>query len=258
MNEIKRWMNSNFLKLNATKTQLKLFRPNKISLPFLLNFDGETLDHVNEINLLGVRIANDLDFKPFINKKVKTCNFKLRNLWHIRDTLTHKTRVTLVTSTIISNLDYCNSLLICSSGKDIKPLQLTLNRAVRFICGINSFTHITPYLKKLHFLPIFYRIEFKSCLLCFKIFHELAPQYLQDEFVKFRHSTTTALRTETRYVRDEFMFENQLSSHKRETIYQTMKKRWNKLPLKIRKIKKEHMDQFKAQLKTYLFIQAFP
>ena len=91
------------------------------------------IETVNEFKLLGVTITDNLDLKKFVSKKVQTCNFKLRNLWHIREGLNFKSRVTMVTNLIISTLDYCNSILAGANGGTIRPLQLMLNRAVRFI-----------------------------------------------------------------------------------------------------------------------------
>ena len=132
--------------------------------------------------------------KKFIQRKVQVCNFKLGNLVFIQNSIPFKIRITLVTNLILSNLDYCNSLLACSNENALKPLRLVLNRAVRFIFNLRKRTHITHFLKRLHFLPIQYRIIFKTCLLAFKIFHGMAPEYLQSKFAKFVRTTTSNLR----------------------------------------------------------------
>ena len=102
-----------------------------------------------------------MDFSSFISKKVQVCSFHLRNLAHIRKSLPHTARVILVTNLILSTLDYCNSLLIGATNKDILPLQRVLNRAVRLIFDLKKRDHITPYLFKLHFLPVKFRIQYK-------------------------------------------------------------------------------------------------
>ena len=43
---------------------------------------------------------------------------------------------------------------------------------------IPKFTHITPVLWELHWLPVKFRVEFKIALLVFKTLNGLAPQYL--------------------------------------------------------------------------------
>ena len=157
----------------------------------------------------------------------------------------------MVTNLIISQLDYCNSILICAKKKDIKPLQLALNRAIRFIFYIDRRSHITPFLKKLHILPIEYRIKYKSCLISYKIFHKLAPPYLIEQFPTFEPSTSISLRIGPG--RDTSMFQLDLS--KRETIYSKLKSEWNKLPYDLRM--SNNLNLFKTKLKSHFFSMAF-
>ena len=187
-------------------------------------------------------------------KKVRSCNYKLRNLWHIRNCLPLNSRVIMVTNLIISNLDYSNSLLACASDKTIKPLQVILNKAMRFIFNIPPHSHTTPYLRQLHILPIKYRIKFKITFIAFKIFNKTAPAYLSDDFNKYSQTTEMNLRRGTG--RDEFMFCVSIPPHKRDTLHYKIKTEWNSLPLNIRKIKT--ISSFKTMLKTHLFRLAFP
>ena len=78
LQEIKTWMDTNYLKLNTGKTQLKLFRPNKAtSLPIQLNFCGDQIELSDEVNILGVKLTNNLDLNAFVSKKVQVCSFHL-------------------------------------------------------------------------------------------------------------------------------------------------------------------------------------
>ena len=58
-----------------------------------------------------------------------------------------------------------------------------------FFC-FHKFTHITPVLKQLHWLPVVERIKFKILLLTWKIVHGFAPHYFDDlisEYVPSRN-----------------------------------------------------------------------
>ena len=250
---MKLWMDKVYQKLNTNKTQLKFFKPETANISFELKFEDTILESTDEINLLGVRISNNLDLKQFVAKKVQACNFKLRNLSFIKDGLTFKTKILMVTNLILSNLDYCNSVLAGVPKKLIKPLQLILNRATRFIFNLTRRTHIKPFLKKLHFLPIQFRINFKLCLLAFKIYHGTAPEYLIMKFIKYIPTTTINLRIGPG--RDTYMFQNNFPPHKKSTICDQIKQEWNSLPLYIRQI--NTINTFKSQLKAHFFTEAF-
>ena len=253
--EIKTWMDQNYLKLNTKKTQLKVFKPNNTNIRFNLKFCSDEIVETKEITILGVKYRNNINFDSFVSKKVQVCNFQLRNLYHIRDSLPLKCRITLITNTILTHLDYCNSILISSDKKTIRPLNLILNKAIRFIFNLNIRTHITPYLKQLHILPIKYRILFKTSLICFKIFYRLSPRHFGENFQRFVRVGNINLRTESG--RDKYTFKmDDTPANEKETIYYKMKKEWNSLPISIRKI--ENIKFFKPQLKAHLFRQAFP
>ena len=54
---------------------------------------------------------------------------------------------------------------------------------MRFIFGLSGSSlrmHLLPYLKRLHFLPVKFRIEFKIALLIHKCLHGYAPTYLKN------------------------------------------------------------------------------
>ena len=45
---------------------------------------------------------------------------------------------------------------------------------------IPRFYHISPILRKLHWLPVEFRIQFKIIIITFKVIHGQAPVYLQE------------------------------------------------------------------------------
>ena len=67
----------------------------------------------------------------------------------------------LVHSFFTCRIDYCSSLLY---GLPHYQLQRVQNLAARLVYRESKFCHITPLLKKLHWLPITYRIRFKIAL----------------------------------------------------------------------------------------------
>ena len=248
LNEIQVWMKQNYLKLNENKTKIKIFK-HKGSLTKEISSLGEVCE--GPVKILGAYFNDIFKFDNFIAQKVKSCNYHLRNLYNIRKCLNTATRILLVTNLILTKIDYCNILLLGAKAKDLKPLKIILNKTIRFIYDLNYFTHVSPYLKKAHFLPVDQRIRFKACLFGYKIFHNEAPEYLLKGFRKFVPSSGTILRVGVG--RDNFMFSIDLKESVSKSLTSRIKEEWNKLPLKLRML--SNITSFRKNLKSYLFEQ---
>ena len=57
--------------------------------------------------------------------------------------------------------DYCNSLMYGLPNVKFSKLQRVQNAAARLNMDTPNFSHITPALYEIHWLPIAYRIRFK-------------------------------------------------------------------------------------------------
>ena len=242
--EIKKWMCKNFLKLNDEKTIYKIFK-HKQSLLSEVSLIGSTLP--DSVKVLGVYLNNNLNLDKFIMTKVRTCNYHLRNLYNIRDSLSLSNRLLLVTNLILSTIDYCSILLLGSTDKTLRPLKLIINKSLRFIYNTNFRQHISPFYQKSHILPIKHRLSFKACLFGYKILNKISPLYFEDDFTRFIPTGTMSLREGPG--RDSFMF----AINKNDSNHLTflIKKEWNGLPIDIRK--SESLTSFKSRLKTFLF-----
>ena len=58
-------------------------------------------------------------------------------------------------------------------------LQRILNAAARNVCLVHTFSHYTPVLYNLHWLPVPYRIQFKILLLVHRALFGVASVYLK-------------------------------------------------------------------------------
>ena len=68
----------------------------------------------------------------------------------------------------------------------LNKLQRIQNSLARVITNTSKYQHITPTLKKLHWLPIKQRIDYKICLLTYKTLTNQQPTYLYNS-LHFRH-----------------------------------------------------------------------
>ena len=90
------------------------------------------------------------------------------------------------------------------------------NDAVRFIYNIKGkrkWESVTPYLKKLHFLPVRYRIRYKIAMMVFKCINNFAPDYLS-ELIKLREPRKHCVRLDNDY----FMLDHVMNSNVKSSL----------------------------------------
>ena len=86
----------------------------------------------------------------------------------------------LVQAMVISRPDYCNSSLASLPACVIQPLQLIQNAAARLVFNLPKFSHVTPLLRSLHWLPVAARIGLIVLTLAYAEVNKMALPYLQD------------------------------------------------------------------------------
>ena len=134
------------------------------------------------------------------------------------------------------------------SGKQLSRLQMVQNTAARIITKTRRTMHISPVLKKLHWLPIKARIQFKLLCFAYRSLHNTCPDYLKDlltpyEPVRQLRSSDSNLLTVPSYRLKSFGF--RAFSHIVPVL-------WNALPSELRL--PPTFATFRSQLKTYLFV----
>jgi len=86
----------------------------------------------------------------------------------------------LVTALVLARIDSCNCVLVNLPASKIAPLQRVQNTAARLVLGLKRRAHITPPLKKLHWLSARQRITFKVATLVHRVQRQDCPPYLCD------------------------------------------------------------------------------
>jgi hypothetical protein len=250
------WLSNNFLKLNHNKTNIMLVGPERARKRLaaelgMINLGTASLALSDKVKNLGVTFDGDLSFGQHISNLAKSSMISLRNMAKIRKHFSYKSFETLIHAFVTSRLDYCNSLLTGASQKDIKKLQLLQNYSARMLFNKRKHDHVTPLLKRLHWLPIQERIVFKTMVLTYKSINALAPPYMSSLIQKYfpkknlRSLDAKLLqvpRANTRGFGDRAF-----------SIFAPIE--WNNLPTNIKRA--PTLSRFKELLKTHLFVKTY-
>ena len=169
--EIGIWMTQNLLKLNCDKTEFILFgtwqqlsKVNDIGL----HINSSIIKPTNHARNLGFIMDSLLKNGPHINKITSSCYCKLHNIAKVRPHLDTKLAQLIVQTLVLSNINYCNSLLAGSSQYQLNKLQHIQNMGCWVISNIRIHNHVSPAMKHLHWLKIPEGITYKLCLLVYK------------------------------------------------------------------------------------------
>ena len=132
------WTNKHFLKLNCSKTQVMCFGTGDISFDSYRTNTGRLMPICKNTRLLGYHIDSELNMDFHVSQVVRTTNFMLRNLKHVRKFLDKSTAETLIHSLITNKIDANSSLYIGLSASNLNKLQRLQNDAMRVLLQLGS------------------------------------------------------------------------------------------------------------------------
>jgi hypothetical protein len=258
IDEVADWMRSNRLQLNAAKSEI-LWSASSRRLHQLpqttLRVGSDQITPSVVVRDLGILLDADVSMKSHVMRTVSTCYSVLRQLRSIRRSVSRPVLQSLVVSLVFSRLDYGNATLVGIPQHLLRRLQSVMNSAARLIFSSSRFSHITPLLRRLHWLKAKERIDFKVAVLVYKCLHGSAPPYLADELCR---SADVQGRSRLRSASSAQLVV-------RRTCRSTLGDRsflvagprlWNTLPQHVTSA--PSLQVFKSRLKTYLFSSSFP
>jgi len=104
---------------------------------------------------------------------------------------------TVVQAFISCRLDHCNSLLYGISENLMRRVQSVQNAAARLLTGARRRDHISPVLRRLQWLAVRSRIDFKLACLVHLSLAGQAPHYLAEDIHLVAASPGRQLRSST-------------------------------------------------------------
>ena len=207
----------------------------------------------SRVRNLGCCLDPNLHMCDHITNVCKTAFYHLHNIRRIKKYLSRDSLLHLVHAFITSRLDYCNALLYGLPKEQIAKLQRVQNAAARVIMDVGKYSHITPVLYELHWLPVQARIQFKILLLPFKAIHGLAPSYISN-LLSIKCKLSYNLRSNSGILLKPPSGKMLVTLGGR-AFQAAAPHLWNELPSQLRTI--QSVDVFKKSIKSFLFKQFF-
>ena len=136
-----------------------------------------------------------------MSKHCQLAYLEIRRIGSIRQYLSVEATKTLVSSLVLSRLDYCNALLAGSPQVLLDKIQRVINCSARLIYKASESAHITPLFFDFHWLPISSRIQYKIALTCFHIISGTAPPFLSELLHVYSPSRSLRSHSDTRIFR---------------------------------------------------------
>ena len=263
LKSVQNWMAANKLKLNPDKTEFILFghklQREKLADIFPVDILGNQLTPTDSVRNLGIIFDSDFTFRKHVSSVVSSGFYYIRDLCRIRKHLPKAAAVTLANALVSSRLDYCNSLFYGISSGQLRRLQSVQNTLCRIVTGTSRYASVTPALMKLHWLPVRYRIIFKTNLITYKCLGEQTPVYLSQYLTPFSSLKNTRRSDPSKLVLNVPYYDYKI--HKsfiqlKSSYAYSGPRLWNELPLDVRAA--TSTGSFRKRLKAYLYDLAFP
>ena len=231
LERISQWSDRNCLVLNPVKskfmvmgTKSQIVKINSYSP--IIKINGNDLVCVAEARNLGVLMDNRLRFHSHVMEVVRSCFYRLKVIYKVRQYLSEELRIYLCESLILSKLNYADTVIgECLLSHTKKLIQRVQNACARFCFTIPPRTHITPYLNKSNLMNMASRRSLHFACLLFGVMRTQRPAYL---FEKLKFSSRQ-VRMATRLICPKYK-----TTAFRGSFRYTATKCWNNIPPPIR------------------------
>ena len=210
---------------------------------------GETSVNISlELTYLGVLLDQNLTLKSHILTKAKRASYHLYRIRQIVKFLDLLAKQTLISSLVMSHLDYANTMFINLPSSSIYPMQQIQNQAAKLIMNKHWLDSPTVIMKQLHWLPIRFRCEYKLLLHVYRCMKDQAPEYQQQKLTLRNPAQMTYLATECNFLHIPYNRRKTLADCGFSSAGPRL---WNTLPFELQTA--PSVSNFKKLLKAHLF-----
>ena len=247
LNTLNTWFLQNNLILNMSKTSLINFsRVTSIFPP--VNVDGQIISPTNSVKNLGFVFDSKLNFIDQISSVCRSYFFNLHKIKTIRNYVPDNICKLLIESTVLSRIEYCNSLYHGLPLFSTNCLNRVIRSSVRLLYRIQLSNHActSDKLYSMKWLSAKQRSIYKIIMIVYKCLYLKSPKYLKDLLI---------YRTESRTSRSSFSkvlqyHKFRLARHGKRCFRHSAAVLWNGLPRELRIV--SSLERFKRKVKDFI------
>ncbi|XP_060810695.1 uncharacterized protein LOC132904396 [Amyelois transitella] len=253
LGRIAEWSLRNSLTLNPKKSNY-IVLGSRFQLASIINEDlgvkigNDVISRAMEVRNLGLIVDPQLRFESHVASLVKSCFYRLKVIYKIRNLLTEEVRIRLCETLILSRLNFGDIVygprLLCKTQRLIQRIQ---NACARFCFNIPPRSHISPYLIRATMLNMETRRQLHLASLMFGVMKFHKPNYLFSKLIFFRFRGRSGPCRSTRPILS-------VQPHKTVAFEGSFRHQatrcWNDIPPPIRLL--SSIYSFKKNLKSFL------
>ena len=251
IDDVRRWITMNMLKLNDNKTKFIILGTRQQLAKLLdvtIRIGNTTVLPVDHVHNLGFFLDRLLKNNTHVNRLTAGRFNQLRNISRIWPRITYQSAQIIIQSLILSRLDYFNLLLAGAANIHLDKLQLIQNMACRVIFNLCKYDHVSDHLRSLHWLKICKRIVYKIACLVYNCMNGLASQNLIDLLPS--NPSKWTLRSSS-WSASMYVPRTCRTSQVQQSFQSIGLHIWASLPETVRR--SGSVNEFRSKLKTHLF-----
>lgn len=157
----------------------------------------------------------------------------------------------MVNAVITARLDYGDCLLLKVAKHTLERIQRVKNTGARLDTRASKREHITSILADLHWLPVYFRPQFKILTYVYQPLNGLAPSYIKDLILEYKPTRSLRSESTSRLVSPKI----RTKTYRERQLSWVTAHLWNALLDDIKQA--QSLNIFKRHLKTHFYKIAF-
>ena len=248
-----KWYQNNIMKNNIGKTEIIVINTTQKNDQIKVNVKDEAINisitSKPYIEILGVIIDNNLNWRKQVNKVKKKAFNITRNIHQINHLLPMKHRLNLYHAVISPQFSYADIVWGGCNQKERLSLQRVQNFAAKSITGNRKYDSATHSLKQLQLLNLQQRLKIHETVFVQKALQDKSSENINSIY-KDHLSTANTRQAANRKL---MVPTHKTSKFERSPLYRSIAS-WNKCP---DNINTANIQQHKKQLQNHLINQTY-